>query len=236
MAEEVKDQAIPAELANFTGVPGTEAAAPTAAEGSGKKKRTRKKKEAAEPKPPRDNIGRVNSMTSISEVRKALQIAIAKKAKAAGKPEATERYEKEIAACRAKLAELLDKAKTTKELLDAGEEPNRVITHFLGDKELEFTDWLESNGYKASKRVMKTISDEIPASFFKELPIELHDALNTRHSKSDFRLRAACKNANLMALVAEGNLKYENGKWFDAEGKSVGAPAGADKEDPPVTE
>ena len=220
---------IPDELATFTGA--TEGSVPTAApvEGAGKKGRTRKKKEPKEPKAPRDNIGRIQGMTQIGNVRKAVQIAIAKKAKAAGKPEPTARYEKEIEAGKIKLAELLAANTSTKDLLAAGEEPNRVITHFISDVEDDYSTWLEAHNYKASKRMLKTLSDEIPASFFKELEIELHDILATRHEKSDFRLRAACKSANLMAMVAAGQLKYEGGKWVDATGKVVGGEAAVDQ-------
>jgi len=183
------------------------------AEAKPKAKKEKKEKKAKEPKPKRDNIARVNSMTTIAEVRKALQIAIAKKAKAAGKEDTQARYDLEINACRAKLDELLASVKTLQDLLNLGEEPNRVITRFISDKEAEFESWLAENNYKVSKNVLKGVSDELPATFFDALPIELHDTLVSRHSKSDYRLRAVCKNENFKLGVKNGTYVLVDNKW-----------------------
>lgn len=187
-----------------------------------KEPKPKKEKKVKEPKPPRDNLARINGMTSILEVRKSLQIAIAKKAKAEGKPDTIAKYEIEIDCARAKLAEMLELAKSVEDLIAFGEESNRIITHFIIEKEKAYSAWLDAKGYKVSKRLLKTITDDVPESFFMELPIELHDTLAARHAKTDYRLRAACKGINIMALVEEGSLTFENGKWLDAEGKVIG--------------
>lgn len=194
-----------------------------------KKKGTRKKKEkeAKEKKAPRDNIGRINAMTSIGEVRKALQISIAKKAKAAGKPDTQARYDTEIESAKAKLEELLASASSVGDLIAMGEEPNKIITHYIKDQEDRYEAWLKANDLKVSKRVQKAVSDDIADCFFKDLPVELHDKLVERHNKKDYRLRAACRNANLIAAVDAGTMIYDNGRWKDANGAYIGAEAKA---------
>lgn len=192
-----------------------------------KKKGKKKEKAAKEPKAPRDNIGRINAMTSIGEVRKALQISIAKKAKASGKPETQARYDGEIECAKAKLAELLASATSVADLIAMGEEPNKIITHYIKEQEDRYTAWLETQGFKVSKRVQKAVSDDIAACFFADLPVDLHDQLVARHTKKDYRLRAACRNANLIAAVEAGTMTYDNGRWKDANGAYIGAEAKA---------
>lgn len=189
----------------------------------GSKKRGKKKKAEKEKKPPRDNIARVQGMTSIADVRKAKQVAVAKKAKAAKNPDAIARYEKEIEAAQARLDELLAASPNVQALIDNGEDPNRIITAFIKQKEDEFETF--SGEHKPSKKLLKAISDEIPASFYTELPMSLHDALNSRFEKSDYRLKATCRNVNLMVAVAEGTIVHKDGKWYDNEGNQIGREA-----------
>lgn len=201
-----------------------------------KKARKPRKKKETEKKPPRDNIGRIEGMTSISDVRKALQIAIAKKAKAAGKPETQARYELEVECARKKLDTLLSENTTISALIAAGEEPNKVITSYIKDQESKFEDWLNTTGYKVSKRVMRAFSEDIPESFFNELPVEIHDALVTRHGKTDYRLWAACRKGNLMNAVAKGEAVYHEGKWKTADGTFIGVEAKATTDEEVVEE
>jgi hypothetical protein len=231
VANEVTDSSLD-ELATFTegaGVENPDTVKPKksrkkeAAEDSAEKpKREKKVKEPKEPKPPRDNIGRINGMTSIAEVRKALQIAIAKKAKANGKAEAVARYEVEIAAAREKLKSMEESAVSYMDFINMCEEPNRIITYYIVEKEKAFDEWVKNNNLKVSKRLLKTISDDIPEIFFQELPIQLHDALIARHNKTDYRLRATCTHGNLMMMFAAEEIKYVEGKWVDKEGKPIG--------------
>lgn len=190
-----------------------------------KRKRSKKAKEPKEKKPPRDNIARIEAMTSISEVRKAKQVAVAKKAKASKNPDTVARYEKEIETADAKLKALLEAADTVDKLIEAGEDPNRIITAFIKAKEDEFGEFSEE--HKVSKKLLKSISDEIPATFYTELPMTLHDQLNARFEKSDYRLKATCRNVNLMNAVVDGTIKYDNGKWFDQDGNQIGREAQA---------
>ena len=207
------------------GAPDPEAPQKPKRKGGGKKKE-KKEKEPKEKKPPRDNIARVNAMTSIADVRKAKQVAVAKKAKASKNPDSVARYEKEIEAAQARLDELLAASPTVQDLINNGEDPNRIITAFIKQKEDEFETF--SAEHKASKKLLKAISDEIPASFYLELPTSLHDALNARFDKSDYRLKATCRNVNLMEAVKEGTIVHKDGKWYDAEGNQIGREAKAE--------
>lgn len=189
----------------------------------GKKK---KEKEPKEKKPPRDNIARVQAMTSIADVRKAKQVAVAKKAKASKNPDSVARYEKEIEAAQARLDELLAASPNVQALIDNGEDPNRIITAFIKQKEDEFEEF--SKEHKASKKLLKSISDEIPASFYTDLPTSLHDALTDRFNKSDYRLKATCRNVNLMEAVKDGTIVHKDGKWYDNEGNQIGREAKAE--------
>lgn len=202
-------------------------ATPETAEAAPKASKKRKKKEAKEPKPARDNIARINAMTSISEVRKAHQIAIAKKAKANGKPELQAKYDLEIQCAKDKLTALVESVKSIADLMGLGEEPNKVITYFIKSKEGAYTDWLEKTGYKVSARVLKAVSDDIPETFFTELPIEIHAPLVSRHEKKDYRLRATCKTENFMKAVESGAVANVEGKWKNADGTSLGVEAKA---------
>ena len=192
-----------------------------------KKKRggKKKEKEPKEKKPPRDNIARINAMTSIAEVRKAKQVAVAKKAKASKNPESVARYEAEIAAATDKLNAMLAENTTSEQLIAAGEDPNRIITAFIKEKEDAFEAFQKD--HKVSKKLLKSIVDDIPASFYTDLPVSLHDQLNARFEKSDYRLRAACRNVNLMNAVNDGTITYKDGKWYDSEGNQIGREAAA---------
>lgn len=198
----------------------TDAAATTEEGTAPKKSRKKKEKAPKEKKPARDNIARINGMESIGEVRKALQIAIAKKAKANGKPDTQARYDVEIQTAREKLDALLSGATTVADLIKLGEDPNKIITSYLKDIETEFTKFCETN--KVTKRVLKAVPSDVPARFYHDLPVELHDTLNTRHDKKDFRLWAACRDANLMVAVADGSILCKEGKWTLADGTPLG--------------
>ena len=177
----------------------------------------KKVKEPKEKKPARDNVGYINGLMVLDSVRKALQIAVAKKAKSAGKEIAIARYEEEISAAKGRLAELIELAKSSgdfvKGLIDLGEEPNKILTHFIADKENMFETWLNERAVKVSRGVLKQISNEIPISFLTELPFDLHEAVVNRHTKGDFRLQAVCKQANFMYGVEAGEITQNGSKW-----------------------
>lgn len=197
-------------------------------EGKGKKqkgkKRSSKKKESKEPKPKRDNIARVQSMNSISGVRKFLQIAIAKKAKSVGREDAIARYDKEIEAAKTRLNELIDLVNEDEnpieKLIKLDEEPNKVITFYIKQKEADFDEWvddLNEKGIKVAKSVIKKVSNEIPDEFFKDLGPDLVDDLKKRHEKVDFRLRAICQRFNFKKMYENEEIYYKDGKWFGIE-------------------
>jgi hypothetical protein len=223
------------ELANFTGenqegnTPDQNNNPDTAGAGKGKGKGKKGKannaeggegkteKAKKEPKPKRDNIAFINDLKSIASVRKAVQIAIAKKAKSAGREEAQARYDKEIEAGKAKLAEMIAAANAEPNLVQAliamGEEPNKVITHYIDKKEKDFEAILTEKGYKVSRATLKNISIDIPESFLMELPLDLHEEVANRHKKNDFRLQAVCKKFNFLADVESGKIVNKDGKW-----------------------
>lgn len=179
---------------------------------------SKKEKAKKEPKPRRDNVAYVNELESIRSVRKFHQTAIAKKAKSADKPEAIARYEGEIEASKARLEALLEKAYKSENvlqaLIDMDEEPNKILTHYIKIKEAEFDKWVEHNEFKVPKSALKNMSDDVPAEFLKELPLDLHEVVVSRHEKSDFRLRALCKKFNFIADVENGRKVYQDGKWI----------------------
>lgn len=215
------------ELSNF--MAGQESAPLLTEEGKGKKKRGKKAaegteasaekapKEKKEKKPARDNIAYVSGLTRIDLVRKALQVAIAKKAKSAGREDAVKRYENEIETAKKRLTELVDQAKNSgnvvQGLIDLGEEPNKVLTHFIQDKENAFEAYLTDKGFKVSRNILRQVSNEVPVSFFEALPLDLHEVIITRHKKSDFRLQAVCRQFNFIAGVEDGTITQANGKW-----------------------
>lgn len=177
----------------------------------------KKEKKVKEKKPARDNIAFIKGITRIELVRKALQIAIAKKAKSSGREDAVKRYEAEIEAAKARLNELIEEAKKSDNfvqgLIDLGEEPNKVLTHFITAKENEFDAYLTEKGVKVSRNILKQIPKEIPGAFFKELPMDLHESVVKRHEKGDFRLQAVCGQFNFIAGVEDGSIAQTNGKW-----------------------
>jgi septum formation topological specificity factor MinE len=174
-----------------------------------------KEKKVKEPKPKKDNVAAVNAMVSIAQVRKFLQIAIAKKAKSTGKDEAIARYTNEIESAKVRLNILLTQAgDDLAKLIEMDEEPNKVITHFIKVKEDAFAAWLEKTGVKVGRTTLKNISIDIPESFLAELPLDLHEEVVKRHGKSDFRLQAICRAFNFVAAVDAGTLKYHSNKWM----------------------
>ena len=191
-------------------------------ETKGKKKRGRgkgeKKKEKKEPKPRRDNITYVSNLPSIAGVRKFIQIAKAKKAKSAERPEAVSRYEKEIEAGVARLEQLLLEANgDMKKLLEMDEEPNKVITAFIKAKENDFKTWEEANEFTVPRSALKNILIDIPQSFFDEIPMDLYDTIQERHGKNDFRLQAICRKFNFMKEVESGNIIRQGNRWINTQ-------------------
>lgn len=193
-----------------------------------KEPKAKKEKAPKEPKPKRDNIARVNGMITIGEVRKALQIAIAKKAKAAGKPDTQARYDIEISAAKTKLADLLESATTLSALVEMGEEPGRIITALIGEKKAAFDKFLADTNTKVSKRVFKEVSDEIPASFLEELPAAIHESLIKRFNQKDYNLRSACKCINFIEATKVGTYLTKNDAWVPAAEVNATAEAPAD--------
>jgi hypothetical protein len=197
-------------------------AEPVPAEGTTKKKRGRKKAEGGEekpkkePKPRRDNLEYVKNLESIAGVRKFMQIAIAKKAKSVGNQEAINRYDGEIEAAKAKLAELLAMAEQAEnpiaKLIELDEEPNKIITHFIKYKEGEVAKYEEGSA-KMPKSILKNIPADIPVEFFDELGIDLVEPLKKRHEKNDFRLQAVCRAFNFMKAVEAGDILLVEGKF-----------------------
>jgi len=186
-----------------------------------KKKSARKKKEPKEPKPKRDNIAYLKSLESISAVRKFHQTALAKKAKSLDRPEAVARYDREIEESAKFLKEMLEEAYNSQDplhtLLDKDEEPNKILTFYIEKKESEFNDWVEMNSYKVPKSALKNVSEDIPQNFLEELPLDLHEPLEARYSKSDFRLKALCRKFNFLTEAEAGRLVYNQGKWLSKE-------------------
>lgn len=188
-----------------------------ATKGKGKKKREKKEKVPKEPKPKRDNIAYLNNLDSISGVRKFHQVAVAKKAKSLDRPEAVARYEIEIEESKKVLDEMLADAfgspDPVRRLLELDEEPNKVLTHYIEKNENAFKKWVEDNEFKVPKSALKDAPVEIPQGFLEELPLDLHDDLEVRYEKSDFRLRAICKKVNFMTEVEAGRIINQDGKW-----------------------
>ncbi len=209
----------------------------TKGKGKGKakgEKKPKKEKVKKEPKPRRDNIAFVQGLKNIESVRKFHQVAVAKKAKSADRPEAIERYQKEIDASKEHLAQLLEEAMNAdtplEKLIELGEEPNKVITAFIKTKEAEFVKWVETNEFKVPKNVLKNIDDGVPAEFLNELPLDLAEPVAERHSKSDFRLRAICRKFNFITLVEAGRLQNVEGKWLK-EGEELPKPKKVENKD-----
>lgn len=217
------------ELEQFTGAEGsgTEGGAPNPDTAGAAKKGRKKKAEGEgagkaekpkkEPKPKKDNIAFIDGLKCIASVRKTLQIAIAKKAKSVGRAEAIARYELEIAAAKTKLADLLaeaaQQADPVQALIEMGEEPNKVITHFIDQKEKAFEAILTEKNVKVSRATLKNISNDVPVAFFAALPMDLHEEVVNRHKKNDFRLQAVCKKFNFLADVEAGKIVNKDGKW-----------------------
>lgn len=203
-------------------------------------KGSKKEKKVKEKKPPRDNIAIIAGITSISGARKAIQIANAKKAKAAGKPETQAKYEAEIEAAKAKLQELLDTAAASENklqaLIDMDEEPNKVITAVIADKEAEVAAYSEEKDVKFTKAALKNVTNEIPQSLFGILPLDLHEAVIARHEKKDYRLQAICQKINFMEAVENGDLVKKGAKWYDKDAVPADEPAADEAENTESTD
>jgi len=101
---------------------------------------------------PSNRIDWIKGLTNISEVRKAIHRAHAKKSKSKDK----EKYEKEIEAGYERLNELLAEADKSenpiKAMLEGGEEPSKVLHHWLRDKENEIKRELDQMKVSNNKR------------------------------------------------------------------------------------
>ena len=217
VTEEKVTQVTDEELANFVGEESAEEVTGKKGKGRGKGK-GKAKKEKKEPKPKRDNIAFVNGLSNIASVRKFHQIAIAKKAKSLHNEAAVARYEKEIEVSKEKLDNLLAEAyraeNPLEKLVEMGEEPNKVITHFIQMKEKEYDEWVERNEFKVPKATLKNIPDGVPAGFLQEIPMDLVETLHERHGKSDFRLKAICRKFNFINDVEGSRIQLVEGKWI----------------------
>lgn len=202
-----------------------EAGAEKAPNKRGRKKGTgegkKKQKPPKEPKPRRDNLAEIDACNSLRALRKKLQIAIAKKAKSAGRAEAEARYQLEIDACREKLSvfsqslEGLKGPELIARLKELDEEDNKIITHYIATKEAEFENWAEAAGAKIPKPLLREESAAIPEVFVKELGEELSEALIARHERSDHRFLAICRKFNFVKAVEKGGFVIQNGKFVD---------------------
>lgn len=165
-----------------------------------------------------DRVAHMNGMNSISELRKAIKIAFAKKSKGKDKPESVEKYQKEINAGQKRLNELLAEvnqaADPIAKAIELGEEPSSVVQRILDQYEDAADTGLKAV-QEAKKLTNKTVKDLV-ANFDTSTPVEIHARLSglgedylkvytDRAGRNDQRILTINKRLNFIAAQVPGS-------------------------------
>ena len=153
------------------------------------------------PTPRRDNLTYISTLRNIPEVRRLKKIAYAKISKSKDKPEAVDRYRKEVAQADEVLNQLLAEIAADKtpwkKALELGEDEAAAFNYFLQDykdkiddelKELAKAKNLTNAEVKAELQKTKLV---IPTA----VPKELREAMAERIKRGDQMVQTVAKKA-----------------------------------------
>lgn len=162
-----------------------------------------------------DRVAWIADLDNISELRNAIKIAFAKKSKSKDKPEAKEKYEREIKAGQGKLNELLAIIAQETEgvrwikAMELGESLDGAIQWFIQDRENIVNEQLEEllKGISKAEQHRKVVamSTETPESF-KERLDTVEGALDA------FERRAVAGDQRVITLIKKVNLEESMSK------------------------
>lgn len=153
-----------------------------------------------------DRVAYIQGLNSIQEVRKARKTAYAKKSKSKDKPEACDRYEKEIEAATAKLNELLAEVNSAecpwKKALELGETVDGALQYFVQDLEAETEKaWDSISGHTKAEIKVFCQGAQVTDSL---IPDELKETFNTRVEHKDQRLISLVQKAQSLEDLKSG--------------------------------
>jgi len=167
-----------------------------------------------------DRIAFIDSLTNITDVRKAKQTAQAKEAKAKDNPETKKRYHEEFLFATEKLNKLIGEVGRYNPvaLLAAGEDASRVVQVFLGIKEQQFEVALaEFHIKKGQKKKLANLQldhtmpleYQIPGNLAEELKAIHEDCLEkfvTRLKDGDKRVESIVRVQLLINGLNDGSI------------------------------